>query len=57
LNDESIQVKYNTRASEYHRVYLRCLCENIPFGEKEPSYDVGREQIPVDEARTAEEIM
>jgi hypothetical protein len=33
------------------------LCENIPFGEKEPSYDAGREQIPVDEARTAEEIM
>lgn len=43
LNDESIQARYNTRASEYHRLYLRCMCENIPFGEKEPSYDLGRE--------------
>ena len=34
LNEESIQVRYNTRASDYYRVYLRCICENIPFGEK-----------------------
>ncbi len=54
LNDESIQVKYNTRVSEYNRLYLRCMCENIPFREKQPSYDYGREKIPIEEDRTAE---
>lgn len=57
LNDESVQQRYNTRAAEYYRLNLRSQCENMPFGDKQPSYEIGREQIPADEIRSPEEIM
>ena len=33
------------------------MSDSIPFNELAPTYDDGREQVPVDEARTAEQIM
>ena len=57
LNDESVQQRYNTRGAEYHRLMLRSMSDSIPFNEQAPTYDDGRDQIPVDEARTAEQIM
>jgi len=30
LNDETVQVRYNTKAADYYRKLLRGLSENIP---------------------------
>ena len=57
LNDESVQQRYNTRAADFYRLKLRSMGENIPFDEQNPSYEIGREQVPQDEARSAEQIM
>ena len=51
LNDESVQLRYNTRAAEYYRLHLRSSSENIPFNESKPEYFIGREQIPADEIK------
>lgn len=57
LNDESVEQRYTTRAAEFYRLQLRAMCESIPFGDKKPSYELGREQIPAEEMRSPEEIM
>ena len=54
LNDESVQQRYNTRGADFYRLKLRSMGENIPFDETNPSYEIGREQVPQDEARSAE---
>ncbi len=42
--DESLQTKYNTKASEYYRLMLRSQSETIPFPDgQQPSYEEGRE--------------
>lgn len=57
LNDEAIEQRYKTRAAEFYRLQLRSQCESLPFADKKPIYDLGREQLPTEEVRTAEEIM
>ena len=56
LNDESVQQRYNTRAADFYRLKLRSIGENIPFDEQNPSYEIGREQVPQDEARSTENL-
>lgn len=46
LNDESVQQRYNTRAADFYRLKLRSQGENIPFDETNPTYEIGREQVP-----------
>ena len=36
---------------------MRSLGENVPFDETNPTYEVGREQVPQGESRTNEQIM
>jgi len=57
LNDESVEQRLNTRASEYYRLCIRSQCETIIFSDKQPSYEIGREQIPSDEVRSVDQIM
>jgi hypothetical protein len=54
LNEENVQMRYNTRASDFYRLKLRCFSENIPFNEEAPNYEVGRDQISNEEARAGE---
>ena len=49
LNDETVQIRYNTKAADFYRKYLRGLSENIPMNEGPPDYEVGRAQIPAEE--------
>lgn len=51
LNEESVQMRYNTRASEFYRLQLRSQSEMIPFNENSPTYEIGREQVPADEMK------
>lgn len=54
MNDESVQLRYSTRAAAYYRLHLKSDSEDIPFNESKPEYAVGREQIPADEVKAAE---
>lgn len=49
-----MQKRYNTRASEFYRLQLRSISENIPFNDQAPNYETGREVIPPEELRQAE---
>lgn len=57
LNDESVQQRYGTRGADFYRLQLRTMCENIPLSDQKPTYESGREQMPVSEGKSAEEIM
>ena len=57
LLDESAKVRYKTNAAEHYRAKLRNQCENLPFEEAEPTYDVGREVAQCNQAKTAAQIM
>eukprot|EP00347_Sterkiella_histriomuscorum_P020751 403336610 len=56
LNEESMQMKYKTKAAEFYRSKLRCQAEGVPFYDEKPSYDQGREVI-VEVVRSSSEIM
>lgn len=57
LNEESVQLRYNTRAADHYRLMIRSASDNIPFAEIKPEYSAGREQIPENEARLADSNM
>ena len=48
LSDESIEVKYGTRAADFYRLQLRSTAEGIPFNEPSPNYEEGEQQLPED---------
>ena len=54
--------RYSSKASEYYRSQLKsCIkiekCEEILFDHTKPDYEIGREQMIVQRARSGSEIM
>lgn len=42
LNEENINMRYNTRSADFYRLKLRCMSEMIPFNDDAPNYEAGR---------------
>lgn len=57
LNDESVDTRYNTNAALYYRNQLKCLVDDTAFNQVPPTYDIGREQAPIQNQMSYEERM
>ena len=55
LMSEPMDVRYETKASEYYRKKLKAFCNDEEFNEEKPDYEEGRKPIEY-KIRSAEEI-